>query len=318
MIDAGPVTPDDIDRAWTVIRNHVRVTPVIEVAAGELGVPAPTVLKLELLQHTGSFKPRGAFHTVLTADVPAAGLVAASGGNHGAAVAHVARRLGLAAEVFVPSTSPALKRERIAALGATVHVVDGYYDQAQRMADHRAQETGALKVHPYDSRVVVAGQGTMSRELEQQIGAVDTLLVATGGGGFVAGQAAWFAGRTKVVSVEPATSQCLRAALDAGGPVDVEVAGIAADSLGTARIGAVPWEVVRRHVHDAVVVDDDEIRAAQRAIYDGLRLIAEPGGAAALAALRSGAYVPTDGERVAVAICGANCDPSSVLSSPTG
>ncbi|MGI9051190.1 MAG: threonine/serine dehydratase [Ilumatobacteraceae bacterium] len=312
VVDAV-VTPDDIERAWAVIAGHVRVTPIVRIAAGELGVPLPAVLKLELLQHTGSFKPRGAFHRVLTADIPPAGLIAASGGNHGAAVAHVARCLGLRAEVFVPATSPTLKRQRIEALGAELRVIEGLYDHAQRAADERARETGGLLVHPYNSPVVIAGQGTMSMELERQAGTIDTLLASTGGGGFVAGQAAWFADRARVVSVEPTTSQCLRAALAAGEPTDVEVRGLAADSLGAARIGDAPWAVVRRYVHDAVVVDDDAIRDAQRAIWDGLRLIAEPGGAAALAALRTGAYLPADGERVAVAICGSNADPSTIV-----
>jgi len=329
-------TPDDIERAWERIRDHVRVTPVVSLEPGELGVPAPTVLKLELLQHTGSFKPRGAFNSVLTAgesrhseaDGPVRhggrssalagrvmnGLIAASGGNHGAAVAYVAQRLGLHAEVFVPSTSPPMKRDRIAALGADVRVIEGLYDDAQVAVDVRALETGAFKVHPYDSPVVVAGQGTMARELERQVDAIDTLLVATGGGGFIAGQAAWFAGRVRVVSVEPATSQCLRAALEAETPTPVDVSGIAADSLGAAQLGAAPWDVVHRYVHDAVVVEDEEIRAAQRAIWDGLRLIAEPGGAAALAALRTGAYRPEQGERVAVVVCGANCDPATIVS----
>jgi threonine dehydratase len=221
--------------------------------------------------------------------------------------------LSLQAEVFVPSTSPPMKRDRIAALGADVRVIEGLYDDAQLAADARAVETGAFKVHPYDSPVVVAGQGTMSRELERQVDGIDTLVVATGGGGFIAGQAAWFAGRARVVSVEPATSQCLRAAMAAGEPTAVEVRGIAADSLGAAQIGGAPWDVVIRYVHDAVVVEDEDIRAAQRAIWDGLRLVAEPGGAAALAALRSGAYRPEPGERVVVVVCGANCEPSTVL-----
>ena len=305
------MTPADVEAAAGRIAGYVRATPVVEVAAGELGLPVPATLKLELLQHTGSFKPRGAFHRVLRADVPAAGLIAASGGNHGAAVAHVAARLGHRAEVFVPSTSPAMKRDRIAALGADVHVVEGYYDDAQAACRRRAAETGALLVHPYDHPDVVAGQGTMGRELEQQAGPFDTVVVATGGGGFVGGQAAWFAGRVRVVSVEPATSRCLHAALEAGEPVPVEVRGVAADSLGAAKLGEVAWESVRRYVERAVLVDDDDIRAAQRAIWDGLRLVAEPGGAAALAALRAGAYVPAAGERVAVVICGANCDPAT-------
>ena len=306
------VTPADVEAAAARIGTYVRTTPVVEIAAGELGLPGPVVLKLELLQHTGSFKPRGAFHRVLRADVPPAGLVAASGGNHGAAVAHVAARLGYRAEVFVPSTSPAMKRDRIAALGADVRVIDGYYDDAQIAADERVGETGALLVHPYDHVDVVAGQGTMGRELERQAGPLDTVVVATGGGGFIAGQAAWFAGRVRVVSVEPVTSRCLHAALEAGRPVPVDVQGLAADSLGAAQLGAVAWEAVKRYVDRAVLVDDEAIRAAQRAIWDSLRLVAEPGGAAAVAALRTGAYVPAPGERVAVVVCGANCDPATV------
>jgi threonine dehydratase len=311
---ADVVTPDDVEAAAHRIERYVRVTPVIAVEGGELGLAGPAWLKLELLQHAGSFKPRGAFHRVLRADVPQAGLLAASGGNHGAAVAHVAARLGHHAEVFVPSTSPTMKRDRIAGLGARVVVVDGYYDDAQRAADERQRETGALLVHPYEHPDVVAGQGTMGRELEAQVGPIDTLLVACGGGGFIAGQAAWFAGRVNVVAVEPETSQCLRAALAAGGPTPVAVSGVASDSLGAERIGSVAWEVVRRYVHNALTVADDAIRAAQRAIWDGLRLVAEPGGATALAALRTGAYVPAAGERVAVAVCGSNCDPATVTS----
>jgi threonine dehydratase len=307
------VTPDDIERAAVLLDGRVRRTPIVHVGPGELGLPVPAVLKLELLQHAGSFKPRGAFHRVLTAgEIPAAGLIAASGGNHGAAVAHVAHALGHAAEVFVPSTSPPLKRERIASLGARVVVVEGYYDDAQQAADARAAETGAFAVHPYDHAAVVAGQGTMGRELEAQVPELDTVVVACGGGGFIAGQAAWFRDRVRIVSVEPETSQCLRAARRAGHPVDVEVEGLAADSLGARRLGAVPWTLVERFVDDAVTVSDDEIRAAQRAAWAELRLIVEPGGAAALAALRCGAYRPQAGERVAVVVCGANCDPASV------
>jgi threonine dehydratase len=310
---ADVVTPDDIERAAERLRGRVRRTPVVDVGAGELGLARPAVVKLELLQHTGSFKPRGAFHRVLTAgQMPAAGLIAASGGNHGAAVAYVARALGHAAEVFVPATSPALKRERIASLGAKVVVIDGYYDDAQQAADARAAETGAFAVHPYDHAAVVAGQGTMGRELDAQAPRLDTVLVACGGGGFIAGQAAWFRDRVRIVSVEPETSQCLRAALRAGQPVDVEVAGAAADSLGARRIGAVPWALVHQFVDEAVVVADDEIKAAQRAAWAELRVVVEPGGAATLAALRCGAYRPARHERVALVLCGANCDPSSV------
>jgi len=300
-----PVTPDDIERAAARIDGHVRRTPVLEHAG--------VWLKLELLQHAGSFKARGAFNRLLAEPViPDAGVVTASGGNHGAAVAYAAARLGVRAEVVIPSSSPMLKRRLIERHGAAVTVVDGYYDDAQLVADERRAVTGALMLHPFDHPATVAGQGTMAREVEQQLVGIDTIVVASGGGGFTAGQAAWFRDRVRVVSVEPESSQCLRAALAHGRPVDVVVAGVAADSLGARRIGAVPWEVVRHHVDDAVVVADDDIRAAQRAIWDDLRLISEPGGATALAAIRAGAYRPAAGERVVVAICGSNCDPITI------
>jgi threonine dehydratase len=309
------VSPSDIEDAARRIEPYIRRTPVLDVRAVDLDLPIDVQLKLELMQHAGSFKPRGAFSRVLAAagEIPAAGLVAASGGNHGAAVAFVARQLGLRAEVFVPSTSPQMKRDRIAQLGAVVHVIDGIYDDAQAAATAHQATTGALAVHPYDHPHVVAGQGTMSRELEQQIGQFDTLIVASGGGGFTAGQAAWFQSRVRVVSVEPETSQCLCAARQAGEPVTVDVAGLAADSLGARRLGDVAWSVVRHHVADAVVVSDEAIRAAQRLLWDRLRLIVEPGGAAALAALHTGAYRPANDERVVVVVCGANCDPLSVV-----
>jgi threonine dehydratase len=309
------VTPADIEAAAARIGGFVRRTPVLPVRAGDLGLPCDVQLKLELLQHAGSFKPRGAFNRVLAAraDVPEAGLVAASGGNHGAAVAFVARQLGLRAEVFVPSTSPAMKRQRIVDLGAIVHVVDGLYDDAQVAATAHQQATGALAVHPYDHSDVVAGQGTMSLELEEQVGDFDTLIVATGGGGFTAGQAAWFESRVRVISVEPETSQCLRAARLAGEPVSVDVSGVAADALGARQLGHVAWSIVRHHVADAVVVTDEAIRSAQRLLWDRLRLIVEPGGAAALAALHSGAYRSEPGERIVVVVCGANCDPATIV-----
>ena len=316
MMTDPAVTPDDIAAALHRTRHHVRRTPVLPVDAGELGLPTASILKLELLQHTGSFKPRGAFNRIVAAqeagEVPAAGLIAASGGNHGAAVAYAAARLGLPAEVFVPSSSPALKRDRIASFGATVHVVEGLYDDAQAAADERQATTGALTVHPYDHPLVVAGQGTLAAELDEQVGGYDTLVVATGGGGFTAGQAAWVRDRVKVVSVEPETSRCLHAAIEAGAPTPVTVAGVASDSLGARRLGEVPWSIVRHFVDVAALVSDDEIRAAQRTLWQHLRLVAEPGGAAALAALRCGAYVPEPGERVVVVVCGSNCDPATV------
>jgi threonine dehydratase len=305
--DVPAVSPDDVERAAERIGDRVRRTPVIE--------HGPLLLKLELMQHAGSFKTRGAFNRVLgEPDIPAAGLIAASGGNHGAALSYVGGTLGVPTEIFMPSTSPVIKRHNIERFGATVHVIDGYYDDAQTAADERRAVTGAMQIHPFDHPATVAGQGTMSRELEQQVGTIDTIIIASGGGGFIAGQAAWFRDRARVVSVEPESSQCVRRALAAGDPVDVDVSGVAADSLGARRIGSVPWSVVRRFVDDAVVVSDDAIRAAQRALWDELRLIVEPGGAAALAAIRSGAYVPAPGERVVVAVCGSNADPTTITS----
>ncbi len=300
------VTPDDIDDAAERIGRYVRRTPVIE--------HGPLTLKLELLQHAGSFKTRGAFNRVLgEPSIPDAGLIAASGGNHGAALSYVGGVLGIRTEIFMPSTSPDIKRRNIERFGASVTVVDGYYDDAQAAADARRARTGSLEIHPFDHPVTVAGQGTMGRELEDQIAGFDTLVVAAGGGGFVAGQAAWFRDRVRIVSVEPVTSQCLRAARIAGEPVDVEVAGVAADSLGARRLGAVPWSIVRHFVDESVVVSDDDIRAAQRELWDEFRLIAEPGGAAALAAVRTGAYRPAEGERVVVVVCGSNADPTTIV-----
>ena len=303
------VTRDDIERAAVRITGLVRTTPLIEYGG--------LTLKLELLQHAGSFKPRGAANRVLAerelaGEISPAGLVTASGGNHGAAVAYVSQSLGLHAEVFMPSTSPMLKRANIARFGAHVTVVEGYYDDAQARANERQRETGALMVHPFDHVDTVAGQGTMARELDTQIDGYDTLVVASGGGGFTAGQAAWVGDRCRVVSVEPESSQCLRMALKSGEPVDVPVSGLAADSLGAKRLGAVPWSVVQRLVDEAVVVTDDDIVTAQRELWQALRLVVEPGGAAALAAIRSSAYVPSRDERVVVVVCGANCDPASV------
>jgi threonine dehydratase len=312
------VQPDDITLALQRIRQHVRQTPIITAHAGELGLPVNVTLKLELMQHAGSFKSRGAFNRVLCAvaagEVGPAGLIAASGGNHGAAIAFVGRQLGFPAEIFMPSSSPTIKRDRIASYGAEVHVIDGYFDDAQAAATVRQRETGALAVHPFEHVDVIAGQGTMAVELDGQVGEYDTLVVATGGGGFIAGQAAWVQHRRRVVSVEPVTSCCLLEAKRNGSPVPVSVSGVAADSLGTGQLGALAWSVVRDYVDEAVVVHDDDIRSAQRALWDELRLVVEPGGAAALAALRCGAYVPAAGERVVVAVCGSNCDPNTVTS----
>ena len=239
----GP-TRGDIDAARARIAPHVRGTPVLGVSPDTFGVGVPLVLKLELLQVTGSFKPRGAFNRMLTAEVGSAGVVAASGGNFGLAVGHAARALGHRAEIFVPSTSPGAKIDKVRATGADVRVIEGYYDDASAAATERAAETGSAWMHPFDQPEVVAGQGTIGAELTEQVPGIDSVLVAVGGGGLIAGIASWFAGNgVRVVGVEPATSRCLQASLDAGEPVDVTVSGRAADSLGTRRVGDIAFAV---------------------------------------------------------------------------
>lgn len=301
-----------IEAAAERIAGRVRRTPVVEVEAGGFDQHGSLVLKLECMQHTGSFKPRGAFNRLLSTPIPAAGVIAASGGNHGLAVAWAAQRLGHRAEIFVPTIAPPIKVNRLRELGAVVHQVGAVYAEAFAASQAWHAETGAVVVHAYDQPEVVAGQGTMARELEQQCPDVDTVVVAVGGGGFIGGVAAWYAGRLRVVAVEPETSCALHAALAAGEPVDVDVSGVAADSLGARRIGSVAFPILRQHLHSVVLVSDDDIRAAVRRLWRDWRVIAEPGGAAALAAVLAGRYRPVAGERVAVVVCGANADPATV------
>ena len=299
----------DVEAAAERIAGRVRRTPVLELGQTVAG---SVVAKLELLQHTGSFKPRGAFNKLLSSDVPPPGVIAASGGNFGLAVAYAARETGVPAEIFIPATSPPAKAERVRAEGATVTIVDGYYAEAQAALAARQAETGALLMHPYDQPEVIAGQGTIGLEIDEQILGVESVLVSIGGGGLIAGIAAWFAGRVRVVGVEPEACASMTAALAAGEPVVTGVGGIAADSLGSARVGDHTFAIVRDHVDRVVLVEDDTIREAQRALWETAHVIAEPGGAAAFAALRSGGYRPEPGERVCVLVCGANCDPSTI------
>ena len=308
------VDPEHVRAAADRIAGRIRRTPVLELGERD-GVSV--VAKVELLQHTGSFKPRGAFNKLLSSEVPAAGVIAASGGNFGLAVAYAARTTGVPAEIFVPATSPQAKIDRIGAQGATVTVVDGYYAEAQAALGVRQEETGALLMHPFDQPEVIAGQGTIGIELDDQVPDVDSVLVAIGGGGLIAGIASWFRGRVRVVGVEPSRCATMTAALDAGAPVVAGVGGIAADSLGSARVGDHTFPIVRDHVDRVVLVEDEAIRAAQRAFWDECRLIVEPGGAAAFAALRSRAYRPDAGERVCVLASGANCDPATVTEGGT-
>jgi len=302
----------DIAAAAARIARHVRHTPLLRLAGTDLGLEVPVALKLELLQHTGSFKPRGAFNRLLSAELPDAGVIAASGGNHGAAVAYAARALGATAEIFVPQLTPSAKVARIASYGARVVQGGETYAEALAASRVRQTETGALEVHAYDHLAVLAGQGTVGREFELDAPELTHVLVATGAGGLIGGIAAWYAGSASVVSVEPEGCPALHDALRAGAPVDAPVGGLAADSLGARQVGGLMFPIAARYVAGAVLVSDDAIAAAQRLLWDRLRLIAEPGGATALAALLSGAFIPPTGARVGVLVCGANTDPAKV------
>jgi len=301
----------DLIRAAEIrIAGHVRRTPVIHVDARPFGLALthPLALKLELLQHTGSFKPRGAFNNLLSRDVPQAGVAAASGGNHGVAVAYAAAQLGHEATIFVPEVASPVKIARIRHYGADVRIGGARYADALERCNAFAAESGALAVHAYDAAETIAGQGTVGIEWEEDAPSLDTVLVAVGGGGLIAGIAAWLGGRVKVVGVEPQGSRCLHAALEAGRPVDVPVESIAADSLGARRAGDLVFSVAREAVDRVALVPDDAIRAAQRLLWNELRVACEPGGAAAFAALLAGSYRPAAGERVGVLLCGANVD----------
>ena len=273
----------------------------------------PVTLKLELLQHTGSFKPRGAFNRLLSSDLPPAGVIAASGGNHGAAVAYAARALGAEAEIFVPTLTPAMKVARIAGYGARVVQTGATYAEALAASRDRQAETGALEVHAYDHPDVLAGQGHGRARVRAGCAGLTHVLVATGGGGLIGGIAAWYAGSAQVISVEPEACPALHDALRAGHPVEAPVGGLAADSLGARQVGGLMFPIAQAHVAAAVLVPDDAIAAAQRLIWDRLRLVAEPGGATALAALLCGAFRPPEGARVGVLVCGANTDPAKVV-----
>lgn len=303
----------EIRAARERIAPYVRSTPVVEPGAGAFGVDASLALKLELLQHTGSFKPRGAFNKMLATRVPEAGVIAASGGNFGLAVAYAARVLGHRAEIFVPDTSPPAKIDRVREQGADVRVISGYYDEASSAARARAAGTDALWMHPFDQPEVVAGGGTVGLEIEAQVPEADTVLVAIGGGGLIAGIATWFRGEARVVGVEPESCPTMHAAFEAGEPTDVAVGGIAADSLGPRRAGDIAFDIARALVDRVVLVPDDAIREAQRLLWRDLHVVAEPGGAASMAALLAGAYRPEPEERVVVLLCGANADPATVV-----
>ncbi|MGW2313533.1 threonine/serine dehydratase [Actinomadura luteofluorescens] len=307
----------DVQAAAERVAGNVRRTPIIEVEPEPLAPAGRMWLKLELTQHTGSFKARGAFNHILAAReegrLPEAGVVAASGGNAGLAFAYAAARAGVPAEVYVPETAPAVKVARLRALGAAVVQVGTRYAEAQDAATKRAADTGALFCHAYDLPEVCAGQGTLGLEvLEQTGGEADTVLLAVGGGGLMAGVAAALEGRARVVGAEPVTAPTLEHALHAGRPVDVEVSGVAADSLGASRAGEIAFAVASRTGARSVLVTDEAITEARRFVWEEYRLVVEHGTAAAVAALRCGAYRPSAGERVVVVLCGANTDPSDL------
>ena len=327
-MDKAAVTREAIAATYELIRPHVRRTPLIEVDAADFALSGrPIVFKLELLQHAGSFKPRGALANLLSRPVPAAGVVAASGGNHGLAVAFAAHKLGVPARIFVPNVSAATKRDRIRELGAHLVISGERYADALAASREFAATSGAMEIHAFDQVETLLGQGTVGLEIEEQCAVtqpersagqraestarfegLDTLLVAVGGGGLIGGIAAWFAGRVRLVAVEPRTAPTLYRAREAGRPVDAEAGGIAAESLAPRQVGQLMFPLAQKYVEQAVLVEDDAIREAQQALWRVLRVASEPGGATAFAALLSGAYRPAAGERVGIVLCGSNTD----------
>jgi threonine dehydratase len=301
------LTRHDIEATHALIKPHIRLTPVVEVSGADFGLaPFRLVLKLEHLQHAGSFKTRGAFANLLMRDVPSAGVVAASGGNHGAAVAYAAMRRGVPARIFVPTVSSPAKISRIRDYGAELVVGGDRYADALAASEAWVAHSGALAIHAFDQRETLLGQATIGLEVSEQAPALDTLLVAVGGGGLIGGIAAWYAGRIQVVGVEPDGAPTLSQALQAGRPVDAPTGSIAADSLAPRRVGELMFAIAHQFVDRVALVDDAAIREAQRALWSVLRLVVEPGGGAGLAALLSGAVAPQAGERIGVVLSGAN------------
>jgi threonine dehydratase len=296
-----------IERVHAAIAPYIRVTPVVEANGADFGLPPfALTLKLEQLQHAGSFKTRGAFANLLLRRPPGAGVVAASGGNHGAAVAYAAMRLTVPARIFVPIVASPAKIDRIRSYGADLTVTGERYAEALAASIGWASASGALQVHAFDQTETIAGQGTLGRELSMQAPHLDTILVAVGGGGLIGGVAAWYASSTRIVAVEPEGAPTLFGALKAGKSVDAPTGSVAADSLAPRQVGQLMFPIAQAHVDRVILVTDDAIRKAQRALWEGLRVVAEPGGCAAFSALLSGAYQPATGERVGVVVSGAN------------
>lgn len=292
------IAPDDIARTHAIIASYVRRTPVLELG--------DVTLKLEYMQHAGSFKTRGAFANLLQRTVPPSGVVAASGGNHGAAVAYAAKTRGIPCTIFVPEISSPAKVERIRSYGANLVIGGERYADAYDASVRWANDSGAMQIHAFDQIETLLGQGTLAKELSEQLDAIDTVLVAVGGGGLIGGIAAWFAGRARVIGVEPEGAPTLTRAFEAGEPVDAPTGSIAADSLAPRRIGSLVFPIATRYIERAVLVSDDAIRAAQSSLWERARILAEPGGAAAYAALLSGAYRPARDERVVAVVSGGN------------
>ena len=309
----------EIDGASRRLRERsggfLRQTPLWKLPASAFGIEVPGVelwLKLEHMQVSGSFKARGMMNRLLANDIPASGVVVASGGNAGIATAAAAKALGVRCQVFLPGVSPEAKRARLRALGAEVIVVGELYPDALAACLARQKETGALLTHAYDQPEVVAGAGTLGVEIEAEGGLPDSVLVSVGGGGLIGGLSGWFQKRARVVALEPEKAPTLFRTREAGEPVDVDVGGIAADSLGARRIGAISWEITQKYVQDALLLSDESIRAAQQWLWKELKLAVEPAAALPLAALQTGAYVPREGEKVCLIVCGANVDPATV------
>jgi threonine dehydratase len=310
------ISRDDIRRCYDTIRPYIRRTPVIRVDLTELDESATALpvaaLKLEQLQCAGSFKARGAFTNLLLREVPPAGVVAASGGNHGVAVAYAARRRGIPAKVFVPTVSAPAKVERIRELGADLVVTGERYADALAAAQDWVDRSGAMSVHAYDQCETILGQGTLALELADQVSELDTVLVPVGGGGLIAGIASWFAGTARVVGVEPDGAPTLSYARAEGRPADAPAGSVAADALAPRRVGELVFPITESYVDDVVLVDDESILAAQRALWQAFRIAAEPAASVGIAALLAGAYKPAPGERLTVVISGANMSPSQL------
>jgi threonine dehydratase len=305
--DNSFVDRDQIAAVYGRLVGHIRKTPVLSIDGADLGLGSfPLFLKLELFQHSGSFKARGALANLLLRAVPKAGVVAASGGNHGVAVAFAARRFSVPARVFVPNVASAAKRERIQEYGAELVIAGERYADSLEASKVWAAQSGAMEIHAFDQRETLLGQGTVGLELEEQARDLDTLLVAVGGGGLIGGIASWYQGKIRIVGVEPQAAPTLTRALAAGHPVDAEAGGIAADSLAPRRVGELMFPIARKYVESVVLVSDEAIQSAQQLLWNSARIAAEAGGATALATLTSGQYRPARGERVGVLICGGN------------